>query len=117
CLRAAAPLMARQRFGRVVSIGSLAALRGGTIGPHYAASKAGLLGLTEWAFRELAPFGVTVNVVAPGFVETALSAHAYRAPGARRRLAAAVPAGRIGTVEEIAALVAFLAGPDAGYIT
>jgi NAD(P)-dependent dehydrogenase (short-subunit alcohol dehydrogenase family) len=60
---------------------------------------------------------VTVNVVAPGFVETALSARAYATPRARAAMAATVPVGRIGTPEEIAALVAFLAGPDAGYIT
>ena len=69
------------------------------------------------AFRELAPFGVTVNVVAPGFVETALSAHAYTTPRARAAMTTKVPLGRIGTPDEIGALVAFLAGPDAGYIT
>lgn len=117
CVREAAPRMARRRSGRIVLVGSLAGSKGGTIGPHYAASKAALLGLMQWSFRELAPFGVTVNVVAPGFVETALSALAYATPRARATMAAKVPLGRIGTPEEIAALVAFLAGPDAGYIT
>jgi len=117
CLREAAPRMARRRAGRIVLVGSLAGAKGGTVGPHYAASKAALLGLMQWSFRELAPAGVTVNVVAPGFVETALSAPAYATPRARAAMAAKVPVGRIGTPEEIAALVAFLAGPDAGYIT
>jgi 3-oxoacyl-[acyl-carrier protein] reductase len=117
CLREAAPRMARRRSGRIVLLGSLAGSKGGTIGPHYAASKAALLGLMQWSFRELAPFGVTVNVVAPGFVETSLSAHAYGTPRARAAMAAKAPLGRIGTPEEIAALVLFLAGPDAGYIT
>jgi 3-oxoacyl-[acyl-carrier protein] reductase len=117
CLREAAPQMVRRRSGRVVLLGSMAAAKGGTIGPHYAASKAALLGLMQWSFRELAPAGVTVNVVAPGFVETALSVHAYRTARARARRVAQVPVGRIGTPEEIAALVTFLAGPDAGYIT
>jgi 3-oxoacyl-[acyl-carrier protein] reductase len=117
CLREAARRMAARRSGRIVLIGSLAGSRGGTIGPHYAASKAALLGLMQWSFRELAPSGVTVNVVAPGFVETALSAHAYATSRARGAMSARVPLGRIGTPEEIAALVAFLVGPDAGYIT
>lgn len=117
CTRAAAPLMRRQRFGRIIYIGSLAGLRGGTIGPHYAASKAGLMGLMQWAFREVARYGVTVNVVAPAFVITALTAGAYRTPAARARMAARVPLGRPGTPEEVGAVVAFLAGPDAGYIT
>jgi 3-oxoacyl-[acyl-carrier protein] reductase len=117
CLREAAPRMVRQRGGRIVLVGSLAGSKGGTIGPHYAASKAALLGLMQWSFRELAPAGVTVNVVAPGFVETALSAAAYATPRRRAAMAARVPLGRIGAPEEVAALVAFLAGPDAAYIT
>ncbi|MGH7264465.1 MAG: SDR family NAD(P)-dependent oxidoreductase [Candidatus Rokuibacteriota bacterium] len=117
CLREAAPRMARRRWGRVVLVGSLAGSKGGTIGPHYAASKAALLGLMQWSVRELAPFGVTVNVVAPGFVETALSAHAYATPRARAAMTARVPLGRVGTPQEIGALVAYLAGPAAGYIT
>jgi 3-oxoacyl-[acyl-carrier protein] reductase len=117
CTRAASPMMRRQRFGRIIYVGSLAGMRGGTIGPHYAASKAGLLGLMQWTFRELAPYGVTVNVVAPAFVLTALTAASYRTAAARARMAARVPLGRPCAPEEVAAAVAFLAGPDAGYIT
>jgi len=117
CTRAAAPLMRRQRFGRIIYIGSLAGLRGGTIGPHYAASKAGLMGLMQWTFREVARYRTTVNVVAPAFVITALTAGAYRTAAARALMAARVPVGRPCTPEEVAAVVAFLAGPDAGYIT
>ncbi len=71
----------------------------------------------QWTVRETAPFGVTVNMVAPGFVQTAMSAAAYGTRAARARMAAQVPLGRIGTPEEIGAAVAFLAGPTAGYIT
>ncbi len=117
CTRAAVPLMRRQRFGRIIYIGSLAGMRGGTIGPHYAASKAGLMGLMQWAFREAAPFRTTVNVLAPAFVITALAAGAYRTAAARSRMTARVPLGRACTPEEVGAAVAFLAGPDAGYIT
>jgi len=117
CTQAAAQLMRHRRGGRIIFVGSVAARRGGTIGPHYAASKAALLGLMAWGVQELSPYGITVNVVAPGFVETTMTAAAYHTPAARARLAAQVPLGRVGTLEDIGAAVAFLAAPHAGYIT
>ena len=65
------PEMRKRRSGRIVNIASIAARGGGVIGPHYAASKAGILGLTKYAARELAQFGITVNAIAPGFIEDA----------------------------------------------
>lgn len=117
CVQAAAPLMSRAGGGRIVFVGSVASRLGGNIGPHYAASKAALRGLIAWLGRALGPDRITVNLVEPGFVETDLSASFYRTAASRRRLRMDVPLGRLGTTDEIAALVAFLAGPDAGYVT
>lgn len=69
--RKVVPEMKRQQYGRIVNISSLAARGGGVVGPHYAASKAGMLGLTRYAARELGPFGITVNAIAPAFIEDA----------------------------------------------
>ena len=111
-----APGMIAQRYGRIVNIGSLA---GRTVpliaGPHYAASKAGLVGFTRAAARDLAPHGITVNCVAPGRILTAmtepLESEANRAALAR------IPVGRIGRPEEIADAVAFLAAEAAAFVT
>ncbi|MCG6911317.1 MAG: SDR family NAD(P)-dependent oxidoreductase [Deltaproteobacteria bacterium] len=69
--REVVPLMKRERYGRIVNVSSLAARGGGVVGPHYAASKAGMLGLTRYAARELGPHGITVNAIAPAFIEDA----------------------------------------------
>jgi 3-oxoacyl-[acyl-carrier protein] reductase len=114
--RLVAPGMMAQRYGRIVNIGSLA---GRTVpliaGPHYAASKAGLIGFTRAAARDLAPHGITVNCVAPGRILTGmtepLESETNRAALAR------IPVGRIGTPEEIADAVAFLASEAAAFIT
>jgi 3-oxoacyl-[acyl-carrier protein] reductase len=115
CLRAAARPMMRQRGGRVVNIGSVVAASGSAGQPAYCAAKAGLEGLTRSAARELASRNVTVNCVAPGFVDTDMT----RALAEDRRAAilAEVPLGRMATPEEIAATVAFLCGDGGAYIT
>ena len=107
--------MLRARKGRMIFMSSVVALLGSAGQANYAASKAGLVGLARSLARELASRGITVNVVAPGPIETDMTA----ALGEKRlaELTAAVPLGRFGTTDEIAATVAFLASPEAGYIT
>jgi 3-oxoacyl-[acyl-carrier protein] reductase len=96
--------MRDRRFGRILFISSAAAFKGGVLGPHYAASKAGLHGLTYFLASRAAQDGVTVNALAPGFVETPML------QGDRERLARAIPVGRVGRPEEVADLaVAVLA--------
>lgn len=99
--RAVVPGMVERGFGRIVLMSSVAAFTGGMIGPHYAASKAGLIGLAHWLAAELAGDGVTVNVIAPALVESDMMPPV---PERRRELAARVPVGRLGTPEEVADL-------------
>jgi 3-oxoacyl-[acyl-carrier protein] reductase len=113
--RAALRPMMRARFGRIVNIASVVALRGNAGQSAYAASKAGLIGLTRSLAREVARKGVTVNVVAPGLVDTAMTAGLPEA--ARNELLARTPAGRAVTADEVAAAVGFLASDAAGAVT
>jgi 3-oxoacyl-[acyl-carrier protein] reductase len=103
--------MIRARFGRVVNVASVVGRRANPGQANYAASKAGLIGLTGTLAAEVARRGVTVNAVAPGFIETELT------DGVGRELLDAVPARRPGTPEDVAACVRFLASPEAGYVT
>lgn len=114
-LRAAAPALRRRRGGRVVIISSINGRRGKFGQANYAAAKAGLLGLARSAARELARNGVTVNLVEPGFTETPMTAGLPAR--VRRRALEETPLGRTGRPEDIAAAVAFFAGPGASHIT
>ena len=115
CSKAAARHMARARWGRIVNISSDAGVMGDVQRANYSAAKAGLLGLTKAAARELARSGVTVNAVAPGVIETGLTAEMKSSR--REQLLQAIPLGRFGSPEEVAGLVAFLASEAASYIT
>jgi 3-oxoacyl-[acyl-carrier protein] reductase len=107
--------MLRQRRGRIVNISSVSGLVGNAGQTNYAASKAGLIGLTKSLARELASRNITVNAVAPGFIVTDMTDSLPEET--KKAVVERIPLGRFGRVEDIAAAVAFLAGPEAAYIT
>ena len=107
--------MLERRFGRIVNISSVIGQMGNIGQVNYAASKAGLFGLTQSLARETASKGITVNCVAPGYIETEMVA--AMAPEAFEKIVAKVPVGRLGQASEIARAVQFLVDDDAGYIT
>ena len=115
CTKAASRYMMRQRYGRIVSISSVVGLHGNAGQTNYAAAKAGLIGLTKSVAKEYAARHITANVVAPGFIDTDMTAAMPDA--ARAAAAASIPAGKVGDAKDVAAAVAFLAGEQAGYIT
>ncbi|HEX3926713.1 MAG TPA: SDR family NAD(P)-dependent oxidoreductase [Gemmatimonadales bacterium] len=116
-IKAAVPAMRAQQYGRIVNMSSSAGRTVSTLGgAHYTASKAGLLGLTRAAAKELGPLGITVNAICPGMIDTELT-HEHAAPDLLERLAAAYPVPRLGTSLEVADLVCFIASEAAGYIT
>jgi NAD(P)-dependent dehydrogenase (short-subunit alcohol dehydrogenase family) len=114
-LRAAAPVLRRQGFGRVVIISSINGRRGKFGQSNYAAAKAGLLGLARSAAKELADSGVTVNVVEPGFTDTPMTA--ALPPAVRERALAETPLKRVARPEDVAEAVFFFAGPGAAHVT
>ncbi|WP_045222555.1 3-oxoacyl-[acyl-carrier-protein] reductase [Desulfonatronum thioautotrophicum] len=115
CLQEAAKLMIRQRYGRIINISSVVGQMGNSGQANYAASKAGLIGLTKSAAQELASRGITVNAVAPGFIDTDMTS--ALSEEIQNTYMDRIPMRRFGQAEEIADTVAFLASEGAGYIT
>mgnify|MGYP000803541777 CR=1 FL=1 len=115
CCKEAARRMVRQRYGRIVNLSSVVALRGNAGQTNYAASKAGLIGLTKSLARELAARNVTVNAVAPGFIDTDMTAVLPEA--VRTGMTQGIPAGRAGQPEDVAQAVAFFAAEQSSYLT
>ena len=115
CARRASKGMIRLRYGRIIFVSSVVGLYGSPGQTNYAASKAGLVGLARSISRELGGRGITANVVAPGFIDTDMTAEL---PDERRAAyLAAIPAGRFASPQEVAAAVRFLASDEAGYVT
>ncbi|HBC27158.1 MAG TPA: 3-oxoacyl-[acyl-carrier-protein] reductase [Ruminococcaceae bacterium] len=115
CMKLAARLMMKQRSGRIISVSSVVALRGNPGQANYAASKAGLIGMTKSLAKELAARNVTVNAVAPGMIRTDMT---NSLPDrAKQAILDSIPLARLGTPEDVAKAVAFFAGDDADYIT
>jgi NAD(P)-dependent dehydrogenase (short-subunit alcohol dehydrogenase family) len=115
CVRRAVPAMRRGRWGRIVLIGSEVGQSGNAGQVNYAASKAGLVGMARSLARELGARGITVNTVAPGLIETDMTADL--ADRHKKALVAASPVPRAGTAEEVASAVTWLVGEDTGYVT
>ena len=115
CTKAALRTMMRARYGRIVNLTSVVAAMGNAGQAAYAAAKAGVIGFTCSIAREVASRGITVNAVAPGFVETEMTAAVDETQ--KGFYASVIPAGRMGRPEDIASAVEFLASPDAAYVT
>lgn len=114
CTRAAIRPMMKQRHGHIINISSVVGLQGNVGQAHYAASKAGIIGFTLSVAKEYGSRGITANVVAPGYIETPMTANILSER--RKEIVDRIPLGRPGTPEDIAGVVAFLASPDADYI-
>ena len=115
CTKAVTKLMMKQRTGRIVNMSSVVGLKGNISQANYAAAKAGIIGFTKSAARELASRGVTVNAVAPGFINTDMTA--ALSEKVKEVMLQEIPAGRMGTPEDVANAVAFLVSDQAAYIT
>ena len=115
CMKAVSRIMMKQRYGRIVNLSSVVGLRGNAGQVNYAASKAGVIGMTKSLAKELASRGVTVNAVAPGFIETDMTAAMPQA--AKDAMVPTIPMQRLGAPEDVAKAVAFLASDDAAYVT
>lgn len=115
CTKAAVRAMLRNRWGRVISISSVAGIAGNAGQANYAASKAGLIGFSKSVAKEVGSRGITVNVVAPGFIETDMTG--ALTDKVRRSTQASISLGRFGQPEEVAATVSFLASDEASYVT
>ena len=115
CCRQALPDMIRARWGRILLVSSMWGQTGGSCEVHYSAAKAGLIGLGKALAKEEGPSGVTVNILAPGVVDTDMMAGF--SPEDKQALAEETPVGRLGSPEEMARTLLFLAGEESGYIT
>ena len=115
CIQAVLPGMMRNRWGRIINIASVVGQAGAPGQANYAASKAGLIGLTKALAQEMGSRGVTVNAVAPGYIETDMTK--VLPEEVKQKILASVPLARIGRPDDVAAAVKFLASEDAGYIT
>ena len=115
CTKSVTKLMMKQRTGRIVNMSSVVGLKGNISQANYAAAKAGIIGFTKSAARELASRGVTVNAVAPGFINTDMTA--ALSEKVKEVMLQEIPAGRMGTPEDVANAVAFLVSDQAAYIT
>jgi 3-oxoacyl-[acyl-carrier protein] reductase len=115
CTRAVFRPMSKQRSGRIINISSVIGLIGNAGQANYAAAKAGIIGFTKASAREMAPRGITVNAIAPGFIETEMTG--VLDEGTRTTVMETIPLGRFGQPAEVADLVAFLASDSAAYIT
>lgn len=115
CLRHAVPIMCKQRYGRIINISSVVGIYGNAGQANYAASKAGIIGMTKAVAKEIGARGVTVNAVAPGFIQTDMTA--ALSEDAASALEGRIALKKLGRAEDVAAAVAFLASDDAGYIT
>lgn len=115
CIKGVSKLMLKQRAGRIINISSVVGVRGNAGQVNYSASKAGIIGMTKSAAKELATRGITVNAVAPGFIETDMTAKLPEA--VVEETLKSIPMKAVGKADDIANLVAFLASDEAGYIT
>lgn len=115
CTRAVLRQMLKQRWGRIISIASIVGLVGNPGQANYAAAKAGIIGFTRSIAKEVASRKITVNAIAPGFIDTEMTRNL--AEGQRKELMARIPLGRLGSPADVAEAVAFLASEQAGYIT
>ena len=115
CMKAAVRPMMKQRRGRIISLSSVVGLRGNAGQVNYAASKAGVIGMTKSLAKELAGRNITVNAVAPGFIDTDMTA--VLPDKAKEAILSSIPMARLGAAEDVASAVAFLASDEAGYIT
>ena len=115
CIKAVTKPMMKQRYGRIISVSSVVGVSGNPGQANYVASKAGIIGLTKGVAKELASRNITANVVAPGYIETDMTADLP--DKAKDAMVSQIPLGRPGTAEDIAAAVVFLASDEASYIT
>ena len=115
CTKAASKVMLKQRSGRIVNIASIIGIMGNAGQANYAASKAGIIGLTKSVAKELSGRGICVNAIAPGFIKTEMTARLSE--DIQKRMLSAIPLGRFGTPRDVADLASFLSSEDSSYIT